>query len=135
MKNDILRLKENIITLIGNLPKEIGSHIEFEIKLPKGTALENIFLKGTVVECSQILHDKRNEYLLEISVSSLTELDGEVLQAYIKYLEREKQVDESYTQSDIVNLLEIVQKCREEIVNHKALEEYIHAKIKGLSFH
>ncbi|MBU3917525.1 hypothetical protein KKA14_18485 [bacterium] len=134
MINSIVRLMEDNLTLITSEPEEIGVTTDFEIKLPKDVILDSLSLRGKVTKRARLSNDQGAYYLMEISVLDLTETNRLILLAYIKYLEREKQLDDLFTHFNLKSVMENVLKCRDEFIEYKALEEFINAKIKDVTF-
>lgn len=135
MKSNILHLTENSLTLIENEPKETSSIIEFEIRLPKDALIDNLPLKGIVIKSEAVAYNNEKKHLQEISFVDLTGPDRAILKAYIKYLEREKVIDDLHTHADFKRVMESVMECKEEIIERLAMIEFTCAKTKDIPFH
>ncbi|MBT6499643.1 MAG: hypothetical protein HOK67_07045 [Deltaproteobacteria bacterium] len=144
MKNNILHLTENNLTLIEYEPKAVGSIIEFEIGLPKGALIDSLALKGTVISSEAVHYDNGGKYIQNIRFLDQSAPDRLILKAYIKYLERNKVIDELvankkieglYENSDIKSIMVNFYECSEEIFERFALIEFSYTKTKNRFLH
>ncbi len=135
MKGSILRITEKGLILIEDEPQETGSVIEFDIRLPQDALIDNLPLKGTIIKSEAVEHHSGIKYLHEIEFLGLAVSDKLILKAYIKFLEREKLIDELYTHGDLKSLTENLKECNEEIIERLALLEFTYAKTKKITFH
>jgi hypothetical protein len=144
MKNRILHLTEDNLTLIEFEPKDTGSVIEFEIGLPEGALIDRLALKGTVIRSEAVTFDNGEQYLHHIRYLDQTASDKLVLSAYIKYLERTKVIDELvgnkkigglYKNAEIKSLMENFYECSQEIFERFAVIKFAYTKTKDTFFH
>ncbi len=132
MKNRLLRLEGNSLVLIRDTPEKIDSKIKFEINLPQGAVLEKLTIEGKVNNCVQAAMDGENRYVTEVDISNLMDTDRLILDAYMTYLEREKQVDEIHTGLDLEGILSDILESEAGGLDEKSIREYIAIRLKNL---
>lgn len=135
MKSSILQIEESKIVVANKVALAIGSLIDFDIIFPEGSIIRSLGLQGIVKDCSKIETNESTNYIIEVAVSEMEETKRLILQSYIKYLERERLIDEMRNKLDLKGLTEGIVECGEECFKYSAVKEYIWAKINKTEFH
>ncbi|MCP4753917.1 MAG: hypothetical protein GY866_23785 [Proteobacteria bacterium] len=77
MKSNVLQLTANSLTLFSSTPKETGSDIKIEIRIPKGVTLKGLSHTGTVAKPVKAATDRgdNNVYIVPLQVFANVILD------------------------------------------------------------
>lgn len=95
MMSKLIKLTEEIITLRADKPKDIGEKIKLEIKLPEGNTIKSFVLHGIITGCELITEDGSNDYLIELKICEISQLNKKILAAYMDFLERDRKLKEA----------------------------------------
>ncbi len=87
---EMIKLSANTATLHADAPKDVGSIMAVEVKLPEGVLLESFVLNGTISGCEPGRHNGSKAYILEMKIGRLSPVNKMVLKAYVDFLEREE---------------------------------------------
>ena len=88
MITQLIKLTGNTVTLLTNTPKNIGTEIDLEVKLPEGILLESFGLRGTIVRCQSVSHNESPGYVLEVKLGDISPMNKNILDAYVDFIER-----------------------------------------------
>ncbi|MGA1842554.1 MAG: hypothetical protein ACMUIU_18220 [bacterium] len=95
MTSKLIKLTEETIMLLADRPKDIGEKIQLEIKLPEGNSINSFVLHGIITGCELSSENGLSEYLIEMKICEISQLNKKVLAAYMDYLERERKLKEA----------------------------------------
>ncbi len=94
IQKEILDITESTVTLHNETPVEVGTDISVEIKLPEEILLDSFNLEGSIKACRHMQNNGSTGYLLEMSIGDIPLSTKKILEAYIDFLKREKQLNE-----------------------------------------
>lgn len=94
MKSEVVAFSEDKITLRASSPKDVGSKIDLEVRLPKGILIKSFLLNGTVTRCADEKCPETGGYLLEMKIGDLSPLNEKILHAYKDFLDRERELND-----------------------------------------
>jgi hypothetical protein len=95
MMSKLIKLTEEMITLRTDRPKDIGEKIQLEIKLPEGNSIKSFVLHGIITGCELITENGSKDYLIEMRICEISQLNKKILAAYMDYLERDRKLKEA----------------------------------------
>ena len=95
MMSKLIKLTEKTITLLADGPKDIGEKIQLEIKLPEGNSIKSFILHGVITGCELNTESGSSDYLIEMKICEISQLNKKVLAAYMNYLERDRKLKEA----------------------------------------
>ena len=135
MKNNIIQLSEDKVTIIDNAPQSVGASVEILIKFPQGAVMDALTLKGKVSRCEKMKATAEKNYLLELDISDLEPPIKLILQFYIVYLEREKLVDQIHQSLDFNSIFKDILDGKDTCLEDEAKKEFFWAKLNNITFH
>lgn len=91
----LVELTEDIACLRTRVPKEIGTTIHFDVKLPGN--LGTFLLCGTLTHCKRVNHYGSDAYKWKLKLGPLLLTEKKILKAYVEYLERVKIIEEAFS--------------------------------------
>jgi hypothetical protein len=90
MKNQVVDFTDNTVTLRVDSPRNIGSKIDLEVRLPQGILIKSFLLNGTITSCECEGKESAGAYLLKMKIGDLSPLNHKILEAYKDFLAREE---------------------------------------------
>ena len=123
-----IKLTEESVVLHANTPRNIGTIIDFEIKLPDGILLKSFTLNGTVSGCEYAGDDSSNQYFLEIKIGDISPMNKKILEAYIDFLKREERL--KGIKVDFSALQESLNDFEEKVRQLRATSEFVRTSLE-----
>ncbi len=93
MKREFVKFADNTLTVTSEIPRDVGSEIDYELRMPEGILLKALKLKGIVTQCRYMHKNSSNSYLLYMNISNISEKNRLILEAYMDFLKREEELD------------------------------------------
>lgn len=90
MTGDFIGFNEDTLTFKSEEPKDVGDEIVYELCMPEGILLRQLTLNGIVKKCKYLHGQGSIGYILEVTVSNMTDENRLILDAYMEFLKREE---------------------------------------------
>ncbi len=93
MKREIIKFVDNTLTVTSEIIRDVGSEIDYELRMPEGTLLKALMLRCIVTQCRYMHSNGANSYLLEMNINNMSEKNRLILEAYMDFIKTEEKLD------------------------------------------
>lgn len=125
----MIKLTANTVILHTDTPKDVGSRMVIEVKLPEGVLLKSFTINGTITGCEPIKHNGSKAYMLEMKIGDMSQVNKRILEAYVDFLVRGKQL--SGIRIDIEGLQDACNDFGEKLAKLRKTAEEVRNNLRG----
>ncbi len=93
MKREIIKFVDNTLTVTSEIIRDVGSEIDYELRMPEGILLKTLILKCIITQCRYMHSNGSNSYLLEMNINNMSEKNRLILEAYMDFIKTEEKLD------------------------------------------
>ena len=129
MTTEVIKVTRDTVTLFTDTPRNVGTKIDLEVRLPEGMLLKSFALKGTISGCEFLSKNGLSGYLLEMKIGEISPLNQKILDAYIDFLEREGMLKEISV--DFQALQEVFDDFGRRVTQLRETAEEVRNNIRG----
>lgn len=129
MATEVISLTRETVTLFTDMPRDLGTKIDLEVRLPEGMLLKSFALKGTITGCEFLSESGLSGYILEMKIGEVSPLNQKILDAYIDFLERQRVLED--INIDFRALQEVFDDFGKRITQLRKTAEEVRNNIRG----
>jgi len=132
MMTPMIQLSGNKVTVLTNKPRNIGAKIAVKVRLPNGSLLQSLTLRGAVIRCQPVTvgHDESPRYVVEVTFGDLSPVNRRILEAYIDFVERRNMLKE-IKKVDFKALEDVMRDFGERLAQLSKTSELLRDNVKG----